>query len=555
MPVSSLENTSHALRIQTAAPDLSDEDKKLDSIPRVNAAYHAQVVDDLKGEFLEGTRRRLFRELESWTGGRFPRDGPKQFYFLSGGAGLGKSSVAHQLCVRLDDSEQASRLAASFFFIRSEESLSSSRLFFSTLLHQLTLSQSILRPYIIAVVRDYLQRHDHQDMGSASRDLLRKAFRAASAASELAPLFLVVDGLDECKERRAVPDLLRSLLGLAREFRFLRIFAASRPEPYVMAVLTSPEVNSVVHHRSLDDTLDDWSSDVRLYLEKTIPKIASGSYTNFIHTHPDSLRRLVSRAAGVFIYARVAVNFLEEYSDHDPAEQFSLLLSPEGGAGLSPLDALYLQVLRSAFPPPDLRSAPLRRERLLSLLRVILLQHRPPMQPAQIALFGSGTSEMSAKDVVIMVDRLRSVLLINNTGEVTPLHATFGEFLLDSERCVDPLYHVDRAKGNACLALGCLAAFSITNVTEYLARPKGKVGEYVEHATVEWSAYCQDAGHNDELESRMRTFVQGDVQAIFQRARRQAVLSGKVVSNSSALAIQQMAQFLKVSDGLFPCIY
>ena len=461
------------------AVDFPEEAKTLEFIPRVPAGYRAQTVGQLKGEFMEGTREALFEELGLWLAGRLPQDEPKRLYFLSGAAGVGKSSVAHQLCVRLDDSKQIPRLGASFFLIRSEEGLSSIRLFYSTLVHQLALSQPTLRPHIITVVQEYLQRDDHQNMGSASIDLLRRAFRAATATPDPLPLFLVIDALDECKERDLLPELLQSLLGLVHEFPWLHVFATSRPEPHVMAVLTSSAIASVVHHRSLDDTLEDWSGDVKLYLEETIPKISS--YADYLREHPSAIKDLIARAAGIFIYARVAVNFLKAYDDH-PEEQLALLLSTEGGAGLSPLDALYLQVLRSAFPPADLHKAPLRRQRLLSLLQIILLQNSL-LKPVLIALLGSGTSQMSERDVVTMVDRLRSVLLINKQGDVTPLHATFGEFLLDSERCIDPLYHVDKGRGKARITFGFLGAFSINNVTEYLENTDSAAWTYVYCAT------------------------------------------------------------------------
>ena len=510
----------------------------MELIPRVPASYRAQVVDQLKGKFMAGTREVLFEELDLWATGCFPEDEPKRFYFLSGGAGLGKSSVAHQLCVRLDNSKQTPRLGASFFFIRSEESLSSSLLFFSTLAHQLALSQSTLRLHIVTTVSEYFQRADFQNMGSAFKDLLRRVFSVALTTSDPSPLFLVIDGLDECKE---LSDLLQCLLSLVREFPWLYVFVASRPEPHIMAALTSAEVDSIVYHRSLDDTLEDWSGDVELYLEKTISKVAS--YANFVRDHPDDWRRLVERSAGVFIYARVAISFLEVYNGH-PEEQFALL-SREGGVGLSPLDALYLQVLRSAFPPADLHKAPLQRERLLSFLQVVLLRDSPS-PPSQIAFLGSGVSEMSEEDVVRMLDSLRSVLLINGEGKVTPLHATFREFLLDNKRCVDPMYHVDEAKGHVHLALGCLAAFSIKNVTEYLANPSSAIGGYVYYATLLWSAHCVGAQYDDELENRLRTFVQGDVQAIYQRARRRVLL----VLSTNADIVVYVAQFLKVSKEL-----
>ena len=520
----------------------SEEERTLNSIPRALAGYRAYTVDQLKGDFTEGTRKGLFGELELWSDGRFPEDEPRQFYFLSGGAGLGKSAIAHQLCTRLDDLE---RVGASFFFVRGEEDLSSSRLFFSTLLHQLTLSQPTLRPHIIAAVREYLHRGDQRNLEYASKDLLRKALLELEAsASDHLPVFLVVDGLDECKERDLLPQLLRFLLELVRVLPWLHIFAASRPEPHIMAVLMAPEARDVVCGRSLDDSLEDLKGDVKLYLEETVPRIPS--YAAFLCANPDALERLNRRADGIFIYARIAVRFLDTYHDH-PEEQFELLFSSGAAPWLTPLDSLYLQVLQSAFPPADLHQAlPARRERLLSLLRVITLQlDSDILRPSCIVHFGSGMSE---KDVVAMVDRLRSVLLIGKAGEVTPLHATLSEFLLDHKRCVDSLYHVDAAKGHARFASACLEAFSIKNITEYLAHMgSSAVARYVNYATMHWDDHLRHAEYNDELEIRLRAFAQGDPAALYQRAQRHA-LGGSTSSFNADPRVRAMVLFLKVSD-------
>ncbi|KAJ7938895.1 hypothetical protein B0H13DRAFT_2301100 [Mycena leptocephala] len=79
-----------------------EERKVLGSILRADAGY--RCVDELKSGFLAGTREELFKELTLWSTGNFPPDAGKRFYFLSGGAGLGKSSIAYHLCEQLDAS-------------------------------------------------------------------------------------------------------------------------------------------------------------------------------------------------------------------------------------------------------------------------------------------------------------------------------------------------------------------------------------------------------------------------------------------------------------------
>ena len=259
----------------------------------------------------------------------------------------------------------------------------------------------------------------------------------------------------------------------------------------------------MVYRRSLDDTLDAWEDDVKRYLRETIPKIPP--YAQFIREHPEDLEHLVERAGGVFVYARIAINFLDTYRDH-PEEQFGLLLSSLG-AGVEPLDALYLQVLRSAFPPNYLRTSPPHRERLHAFLTSLILlngSHSPDV----IASFCHGIDK---DDVISMVDRLRSVLLVSTGGEVRPIHATLGEFLLDEARCTDPLYHVDRLKEHAQIASACFAAFSVKTMTDCLAVDPTQtltsaIWQHVHYASAYWAIHLQAAGFSEELLKRLHTF-------------------------------------------------
>ncbi|KAJ6552782.1 hypothetical protein B0H19DRAFT_1029987 [Mycena capillaripes] len=476
----------------------AEEEKVLDSILRASAGYRS--VGELKGQFLDGTRQELFEELALWSTGNFPENNPKQVYFLSGGAGLGKSSIAHQLCTRLDEPSKHA-LGASFFFVRGGGDLESTQSFFSSLAHQLTLSQPTLRPYIISAARKYLKRGDRQQMKHAFEELLREPLAGASIVTQT-PIIIVIDGLDECSERELVPDLLKFLLGLVQALPWIRVFVTSRPEPHILSVLTSAGAATIVYHRSLEDTLEEWGDDIAYYLEETVSKMSP--YGDFVREYPFFLERLIERAGGVFNFARVAVRFLDTYRDHpNPQEQFELLLS-SGGAGLSPLDTLYLQILLSAFPPADLHTSSSRHARLLSFLTIVALQLRR-LTPEAWALFELG---LSKDDIVWITDRLRSALLIDNQGRVVPLHATFGEFLLDPERCIDPLYRINPSKGHAQLASACIAAFTLENVTGYLtANDNAPQRQYVYNAKYGWDLQLRDAECDDELKQQLMGLI------------------------------------------------
>ncbi|KAJ7034483.1 hypothetical protein C8F04DRAFT_1349114 [Mycena alexandri] len=462
---------------------MAEEQRILDSFLRADAGY--RCVDELKSGFLPGTREELFEELTLWSTGNFPPDEQRRFYFLSGGAGLGKSSIAHQFCKCLDTPDETA-LGASFFFLRGGGDLESTRLFFSTLAHQLALSQPTLRPHIIGAAREYLRHGGRQQMEYAYEGLLKKTF------------CWYFHSHPETSERDLVPSLLKSLLKLIPVLSWLRVFVTSRPEPHIMSELISTNAAAVVHHRSLDDTLEEWADDVGKYLKETLSKMPR--YSDFVWEQPSFLERLIKRAGGVFIYARIAVRFLDTY--WDPQEQFELLLSP-GGTGLSSLDALYLQILSSAFPPEDLRAIPSRHTRLHSFLTIIALQQQP-LTPEVMVLLG----RVSKEHIVGMTDQLRSVLLIDNKGCVVPLHATFGEFLRDPKRCIDPLYYINPSKGHAQLASTCITAFTLENVSRYLTdKGSPQRQRYVYYARYCWYDHLVLGEYNDELKLQLMGLI------------------------------------------------
>ena len=79
---------------------------------------------------------------------------------------------------------------------------------------------------------------------------------------------------------------------------------------------------------------------------------------------------------------------------------------------------------------------------------------------SQILVNLSDDLGLSKADVSGMVDQLRSVLVLDEKGRLRSIHATFEEFLADEKRCVDQLYHVNRAQGQSRLVSACLEMFS-----------------------------------------------------------------------------------------------
>ncbi|EKM60175.1 uncharacterized protein PHACADRAFT_189303 [Phanerochaete carnosa HHB-10118-sp] len=502
----------------------ASEQRVIDSLVRADAGYHS--VDERKSGFKEGTRKDLFDELDLWSTGRFPESSPKRFYFLAGSAGVGKTAIAHQLCKRLADFESSppsvSLLGASFFFVRGDKNKGSARLLFPTLARQLASFQPSLRAHIVNASREYIKQGDRQQIEYAFNMLLYRPLVKASTSHQ-APVFLVLDALDECIEEEELSTSLRLLVKLVHKVPWLYIFATSRPD-----------VANIVHMRNLNDTLEDWEGDVERYLTDALLKMPL--YEERVLSNSHSVADLVKRAGGLFIFARTALDTLERHPNQE--EAFAAVLSPTES---SPMDSMYLDILRSAYPPPYLQQFPRLHGCLLSLLAIIALQFTL-LPPGAITLLGNdlfkkdviqnrisenhalaGGIGLSKEDGDDILSRLSSVLFVTSSnGCVTPLHVTFGEFLLNSKRC-DSLYHVDRGEGHAGLASACISAFSLKTAIDFLAACRDNeftmksYGFYLMRFS---SLHLRNAAGNEELAKDLRTMSQGVQVPIMLRTTR-----------------------------------
>ena len=109
-----------------------------------------------KAKYLQTTREKVFRELEGWVETSSKERADQRVFVLVGAAGMGKSTIASELCRRLDNSK---RLGASFFFTRGLQGPNSVRTFFNTIACQLaTLQPDALHDLIVTAARAHLAR-------------------------------------------------------------------------------------------------------------------------------------------------------------------------------------------------------------------------------------------------------------------------------------------------------------------------------------------------------------------------------------------------------------
>ncbi|KAI0702230.1 hypothetical protein C8Q76DRAFT_697944 [Earliella scabrosa] len=443
---------------------LTADERVLDKLGPLGSASYRSGDNAGKAQYLQATRENVFRKLQAWVDDSSRSDAKHRVFVLVGAAGMGKSTIASELCRQLDDSK---RLGASFFFTRGPQGPNSALSFFNTIAFQLAtlLDSDALHNAIVSAAREHLKRgggSQQQQMEYACEDLVRGPLGqlSQSKSNPHFPIFVVVDALDECtaEDIDAVPTLLELLLSCTESPSSpLRILLTSRPEPdSVRHILDARPSVLRWTFRDIGDqnTVDrDIEAVIRDKLSKQ-PLSKAWSAANSTR-----IKQLVNRSEGIFVYAATAVEFLRKgnLSEHSLNERLGRLLSPDRHITLPPLDNLYLTVLETAFPANSMYEELIARVQLV--LQGIAVYHTRvgPGLMILAAILG-----ISPEDVLSILRPIEAVVELRNDlpfAEFRVVHTTFRDFLLDPEKTKvlpRPEFHVDAAQAHATLALGCM---------------------------------------------------------------------------------------------------
>ncbi|KAJ3771049.1 hypothetical protein FB446DRAFT_805239 [Lentinula raphanica] len=255
----------------------------------------------------EGTREAILSRLADWITD-MGRD--TQLCWLHGSAGAGKSSVAQTIAERF---EQEKKLAASFFFWRSDPTCNNIKRLIPTLAFQIAISIPALRPAITSVVENNFMILD-ASLETQFRELILRPFQNLGICKAGIPLLVVLDGLDECTDGR---DQERVLLTIANSLQSksipLLFLVTSRPEYRIRNVFDKIAPSYMYNQHALEDS----SEDIRRYLSD---KLAEINCRRILSTHSDveqpwptrwQLDKLVYKASGQFIFASTVVKFVD----------------------------------------------------------------------------------------------------------------------------------------------------------------------------------------------------------------------------------------------------
>jgi len=389
-----------------------------------------------------GTRLETIQTIEHWIMNHKNKTitniiDLQSVFWLHGPAGSGKSAVAQTIC---ESSAGRNHLLASFFFMRGSPDRGTIRNFIPTLALQVSTSRTDLRQHIGRAIEADLTVL-HRSTSTQLTKLIIEPLRSSTPSS--APFLVIIDGLDECEGKDHQLQILSHISALTTKHHLpVRFLIASRPEPHIKHFFdlsinqNSSIALSIYGHRA------DYG-DVYKYLRSQFDEISASERHASTLAHirkpwpPDDIVHHLSRKSdGYFIYASTLLKYIDDgFSPCTKRLQEVLQAAGPSSTAFGELDKLYNQIL-STSPNFQLLS------RALGCL-IFLPKYKLLQSPQTI----EGVLGLWPGEGMTIFRGLHAVLDFNHET-VTPIHASFSDFLFDESRSnrfyIDPqICHVD----------------------------------------------------------------------------------------------------------------
>ena len=397
---------------------------------RYNSSYSTTVAR--RGCTAE-TRVRILQGLKDWAK---DKRGAK-VYWMDGMAGTGKTTIGYSLCEWLADVRQ---LGGNFFCSRGLPVCRQSNNIVPTLAHQLARYSPAFRSALCQVLEEEPEA-SKLDIRWQFEKLIEGPMRVVKDAIP-DNVVVVIDALDECDDGQAFRLFLETLLKLAPKLPF-KFFLTSRPEPIIrekMLALQYP--SSVLHLHDIAQSVV--GADIEKYLTDSLCSMSSPPSS-------DQVKQLTKRAGRLFIYAATAVRYILPYGvivNSTARLQTVLGMTTRSSKQHEELNGLYTIVLSAALNNNALED---EEKRCIRLTLWTAVCAREPMTVEMIASLLS----LQQEAIRASLEPLRSVLFVEEGeyGRVSPFHASFPDYLLDSLRSEQ--FYCHAAPHHEVLANGC----------------------------------------------------------------------------------------------------
>jgi hypothetical protein len=388
---------------------------------------------------LAGTRVSTLDFITDWINAV---DKPRAL-FLHGGAGTGKSAIAHAIGHRFDD---LNRLGSLFCFDRNFQHDRHPESVFSTIARDLADWDPGFRRELAKVLEE---KHSLAHTADMVMQWNRLIVEPMNRVQFVGPVVIVIDALDESGYAASQPRRLL-LFFLTQRIADLppnvRIIITTRLEQDVLDAISD---NPLVDRLDLEACREEASRDIDHYVRS---RFSEADHRMGTIAGPD-YHFLVEKAEGLFQWAFTACEVVLPPGSAGMTlkERFDDFIESLGHGGLHPLDDLYSGILSRLFQ---------NKKPAIDRFRSVMAQVMSACEPLSIDSLHSIRRQSQGPTVMhdeisIIVQSMGSLLSGVNRRDtpISPLHTSFRDFLMDEKRSGP--WHVDISTGHSFMALGC----------------------------------------------------------------------------------------------------
>jgi len=423
---------------------------------------------------MKGTRESILNRIIAWVTnalgeGDVDRSTP---YWIYGLPGIGKTSLAHSLCKKLDEGKQ---FAGAFFCRRDDTNSSEHRNILPTLIYQLAKTSPPFR----SIVTEHLHKNQHTTPQSMQDTLFLELIGSIPCHSTLA---VVIDAFDECGNTRSRADILKVLTEAAALAPWLKIIITSRPEVDITRSLGTAAKYDL-------GTDQEATADLRTFATHQLNLVASRWSLPTPWPAESLFKKVILRANGLFIFITTLVLALEECGD--PGECLKEALHGSASAGLESLYSLYSSIVKA-------------HSKIVGFWRMIAVittaQYRPLRKEPIAELAG-----VKPNFVETLVNDLSSLLYRDEgaNGAIRIRHLSISDFFV-SNRCD---HQVDLRAAHVQQGIACLQTmvkqlcFNIckledsrlanTDIKDLPLRIERNISDPLQYSSLYWSTHLR----------------------------------------------------------------
>jgi NACHT domain len=428
---------------------------------------------------------------------------------LIGGAGTGKSSIAHSVAAHFD---RLDRLGSSFCFNRSREADLPPEILFSTIARDLADRDPLQKQALCSSVKERSRRYT----ASLKEQFENFLLDPSKALTNVGPIAIVIDALDECRDGDKKDQLLEIICSRLSEL----------PSQYRIIITARPEIRDLLD-ASKGITIKDMSeidpqsteSDLTVYVKHELANVKSKLERHW--PNDTWCSELVSKSEGSFLWISTACRYVKTPPPgRAVVRSLRDILSIQVPLGRGQLDSLYKQVLERTFSHAGTGS--MERERFERIMATILTIKQPLPIGALMELQDKDADDDERGWWVKSIVRPLGSLLDGTVGDTTPirfLHSSFCDFLLNKSRSGE--YHVDcsqeekRLAGSTLQIMESMLKFNICDVGSSFIRNEDLKEEDINsalpgqlrYACQFWTDHVTKSACEDLLKNRVQNLI------------------------------------------------